>query len=382
MSKLKIYILFFILFLLGVAGVGLGFYNSHYTIPKNSPKGTINLTIETGDSAYAVGKKLTNLKVIDNPEVFTWFYQFKPINNLQIGEFKVTVPANADQILKELTDLNNKKILDNQEANKKPSISVTFQEGLTADQVIKKLVKNDLGSTEALSLYIQNPKNFDSNKYSFLNKPLDCNYGDRTTCSKYYLEGYLYPDTYSFFKDSTPKEIFEKFLNNFQTKIWTKIPSDKQINFYQNLIIASVVERETGRPITGVNDSNQAELTVERETVASILRNRVATNMKISSNPTVVYWDGGQTCEQTMSINNCIYLDDPQVNHLYNTYNNLGYPIGPISSPSFDGIQATIKNKQTEFLYFVAEKNGKTYFGVTDTDHQANIELVKIRNGF
>jgi UPF0755 protein len=380
MSKLKIYIIFFILFLVGIVIGGFNFYNSHYTIPSNSPTGTINLTIESGDSAYTIGKKLTNLKAIDNPEAFTWFHQFKPINNLQIGEFKVQTPANAEQILKQLTNANEQKIISNQEANKKPSINITFPEGITADQVINKLAKNNLGTTEELQNYIQDPKNFDLNKYQFLNKPLDCDYGNQSNCAKYYLEGYLYPDTYSFFQDSKPKEIFEKFLNNFQTKIWSKIPTNKQTNFYQSLIVASIVEKETGRPITGVNLNNQSELTSERENVASVLKNRVANNMKISSNPTVVYWNGGQTCEQTLEINNCVYLNDPQTDHLYNTYNNLGYPIGPISSPTLDGIQSVIKNKETDYLYFVAEKNGKTYFGVSDTDHQANIELVKIRN--
>ena len=380
MFKLKISIIFFISLLLGVIIGGFSFYNAHYTIPASSPKGAINLKIESGDGAFIIGKKLTDLKVISSPEAFTWFHQFKPIDNLQVGEFKIQTPANPEQILRQLTKLNEQKIIDNQEASKKPSISITFQEGITADQVIAKLVKNNLSSIDDLSLYIQNPDNFDKAKYPFLNQPIDCNYGDQTNCAKYYLEGYLYPDTYSFFKDATPKQIFEKFLNNFQTKVWSKTPTNKQTNFFQNLVIASIVEKETGRPISGVNDSNIADITTERENVASVIRNRVASNIKITSNPTVVYWSGGQTCEQTLTINNCIYLNDPQTNHLYNTYENLGYPIGPIASPTFEVLNAVLKNKDTDYLYFVAEKGGKTYFGVTDIDHNNNIELVKSKN--
>ena len=380
MFKLKVSIIFFIFLLLGIIIGSFSFYNAHYTIPTNSPKGLVSIKIESGDGAFIIGKKLTDLKVISSPEAFTWFHQFKPIDSLQVGEFKIQTPANPEQILRQLTKLNEQKIIDNQEASKKPAVNITFQEGITADQVIAKLAKNNLGSINDLSLYIQNPDNFDKAKYPFLNQPIDCNYGDQTNCAKYYLEGYLYPDTYSFFKDATPKQVFEKFLNNFQTKIWSKIPANKQANFFPNLIIASIVEKETGRPISGVNDSNIADITTERENVASVIRNRVASNIKIASNPTVVYWSGGQTCEQTLTINNCIYLNDPQTEHLYNTYENLGYPVGPIASPTFEVLNAVLKNKDTDYLYFVAEKGGKTYFGVTDIDHNNNIELVKSKN--
>jgi UPF0755 protein len=377
MTKL-IKVIFIFLLLGTLLFFGFDLYKTFQQPNEKSPTGKYEITVKKGESLRDIANLLKENQVIASESALLWHNLFNPVDNLQTGVFTLSLPATPENIISQLQVQNSEKILVNSKANRSGTVNITLKEGESIDEMIEEFVAQGLFDKQTLVQYLQNPVNFDKIKFPFLPQPLKCTYGEMQTCAKYYIEGYLYPDTYSFFKNESIDSVFEKILNNFKVKVWNKVQNQVQNkNFHEIVIMASVVEKEVGRPITGINSTNIDEVNSERRKIASVFYNRLDISEKWRSNPTVVYGLGRQTCEQTMVINNCVYLDSPEANNKYNTYNNVGYPIGPITSPQFDTINDVINPEQTNYLYFVAEKSGKTYFAATDREHEINIAKVK-----
>ncbi|MCH4072757.1 endolytic transglycosylase MltG [Pseudoramibacter sp.] len=170
------------------------------------------------------------------------------------------------------------------------------------------------------------------------------------------LEGYLFADTYQFASNSSASTVVSQMLANTQKKfsksMLNKISANNQ-NVDQILNVASIVEMESKED-------------KDKPKVASVIYNRLAQNMKLQSDATVLYALG----EKKTNITN----DDLKTNSPYNTYVNTGLPIGPICSPSLKSIKAAINPAQTNYLYFVSDPStGKTYFATNLSDHQQNI---------
>jgi UPF0755 protein len=246
------------------------------------------------------------------------------------------------------------------------------------DEIAQILGKNGVVNSDEFLKYVQNTSDLDSQKYAFLPQKLSCTYGQLKMCAKYYLEGYLYPDTYSFFKQSTPKDVVEKMLANFDTKVWSKLSKKPTAaEFYKALTMASVIEKETGRTKGGVTQRNVESVNKERAEVAGVFINRMSQNTSWQSDVTASYGHGFKICQQTIKVEGCKFLDDPDTNTKYNTYIIKGYPIGPVSNPDVNNIKAALSPVDTDALFFVMDGTGKTYFASTENQHFANIEAVK-----
>ena len=141
--------------------------------------------------------------------------------------------------------------------------------------------------------------------------------------------------------------------------------------------MGSVIEKETGRPITGVNNSNLEEVNTERKNVASVFYNRLSNNETWSSDPTVVYGSGKRVCQSTLTVEGCVFLNGVESKNKYNTYDNVGYPIGPITSPQWYNIQAALEPTKTDYLFFVSDGIGRKYFAQNNSGHEANIAKVQ-----
>jgi UPF0755 protein len=360
-----------------VSLVFLGYtgYDSLYGVSTTSPKGEYSLMVDSGQNIDNISQQLAGDKVIKNSYSLPILAKINELKPLQVGSYSLDLPAKPTEILNQLNNESDRISKENKEANKKPSVSVTIKEGWSLDRTIKELVTKNIASEEELVSYAQNTEIFATGSYEFLPKPLTCQYGEIENCAKYYLEGYLYPDTYSFFVPSTPEEVFEKMLDNFNTKVWQKVKTNPK-DFNNQIILASVIERESGRT-KGITAKTAPEVTIERANIASSLYNRLEQDIPWQSNVTVNYGTGLNLCEQTIDLENCRYLDDPLFKTSYNTYQNSGYPIAPITSPSIDSITAALNPNQTDFLYFVADNTGKTYFANTGQGHEENIVKVQ-----
>ena len=379
-SKPKLAILFIIFAVLGIIIFSVfGWYNSSLNdTPSNAPKGVISFTVDKGNGFGDVGDKLVKQNVLKSGWSLPYLMQGRDKWSLQPGKYTIISPAAPnnilDQIKKKSDDIAKKNI-----SKAQTVVEIVIKEGQTADEIIDILAQKDVADANELRQYAQNPQNFDRNTYPFLPQPLNCQYGQTANCAKYYPEGYLFPDTYEFFQGETPKNIFNKLLSNFNTKVWSEVSSNiGSKDFTKVVIMASVIEKETGRPIDGVNDSNIGALNLEKKTVAGVFYNRIEQGMKWGSDPTVSYGTGKNLCQSTLTTQtNCLYLNSPEVQTKYNTYENAGYPIGPITTPQLATIQAVLNPDKNQYLFFVADAAGKKYFSDSGDGHDANIVRVK-----
>ncbi len=163
------------------------------------------------------------------------------------------------------------------------------------------------------------------------------------------LEGYLFPDTYRLIKPSPGEAVIIKRLVNRALEVWGALDQgENRLDRHQAFTLASIVEKETG----------QGE---ERPLIASVFLNRLKRNMKLQSDPTVIY--GLEDFTGTLTKQDLI-TPTP-----YNTYQIQGLPPGPICSPGRDSLQAVLTPADTAYLYFVSKNDGSHQFSKNLQEH-------------
>lgn len=167
------------------------------------------------------------------------------------------------------------------------------------------------------------------------------------------LEGYLYPDTYRVWKDQLPMGLIEKQLTQFQKKTrgMAEDAAKQGRNFHDVVTLASIVEKE-------------AAGAADRKVVAGIYLNRLKQGMRLQSDATVNYITGAGRARPT--------LKDLDANSPYNTYLHEGLPPGPIASPGIESIEAALHPTQTDYLYYLHDEQGKSYYAKTLEEHKQN----------
>ena len=169
------------------------------------------------------------------------------------------------------------------------------------------------------------------------------------------LEGYLFPDTYYFPKNTDPDVVINAMLTRFDQKVNTaeirKKAKARGLTLDQLVILSSMVESE-------------ATTTSDRKKVASVFLNRLKDpNTHLGRCVTVEYAMG---VKKTI-----ISYEDTQYDSPYNTYLNPGLPYGPICCPGMDSINAVLDHKDTDYYYFQSDKYGKLHFASTYEEHLA-----------
>ena len=280
-----------------------------------SKKDKYNLVLEI-DKDKPLKESLSALPVSNNP-FFKLYLKFK--NNgrdIKAGIYELRGKFNMIELVSML------------ESGKSKVFKFTIIEGNTVKNVIDKLVANEKGSRE----------NFEK-AFKEINFPYptpDNNF-----------EGYLYPETY-FIPDSyDEKAILNVFLKEFLKKFPVENYADKD-EFYQKLIMASILERE-------------AAVESEKPLMASVFYNRIAKNMTLSADSTVNFVFNYEKKR--------IYYKDLEVDSPYNTYKNKGLPPGPICNPTVSSVNAAYNPADTEYLFFVTKGGGEHFFSKTYKEH-------------
>ncbi len=168
------------------------------------------------------------------------------------------------------------------------------------------------------------------------------------------LEGFLYPETYAFDIDLTPEQIFTIMTKEFFARLAKAnitITDEKQ--FYQDLIMASIVEQEAVKE-------------AEKPIIAGVYLNRLKKKMKLESCPTVDY-----SLERQGIHRKRLTYDDLKTDSEYNTYQISGLPPTPICNPSVSSLQAVYQPQDTEYLYFFADFEGNNIFSKTYAEHMS-----------
>ena len=166
-------------------------------------------------------------------------------------------------------------------------------------------------------------------------------------------EGLFFPDTYMFSKNTSDLEILRRAYANMQQRLsalWPKRAQDVPLaDPYQALILASIVEKETGKA-------------ADRGMIAGVLGNRLRLNMKLQADPTVIYGLGD-------NFDGNLRRRDLQADTPYNTYLRNGLPPTPIAMPGYASIYATLHPERTTALYYVSRGDGASHFSDSLAEH-------------
>ncbi len=168
------------------------------------------------------------------------------------------------------------------------------------------------------------------------------------------LEGFLFPDTYKFYRETTAKKIIEKMLNNFDKKLSSEIKEEiksQNKTIFEIIILASMVEKEAGRE-------------EDMKKVADVFLNRLEVNHPLQSDATINYVVGEGR--------NKASHEDLQIDSFYNTYKYNDLPPAPICNPGLNAINAVVYPAGTDYFYFLTDPEGRAYFAKTFEEHQRN----------
>jgi len=175
------------------------------------------------------------------------------------------------------------------------------------------------------------------------------------------LEGYLFPDTYYFAKDTPPEKILEQMTAQFRAVYDDSFVSKAEaLGMTQKEVVtlASIIEKETGAAS-------------ERATISGVFHNRLKRKMRLQSDPTVIFslpdFDGDIRRKDLM-------YDSP-----YNTYRVKGLPPGPISNPGRESIYAALNPADVDYIFFVSKNNGEHQFSKTLREHNQAVRKYQIK---
>ena len=347
MSKTKKMILIpFILFLIMIISFVIIFIYSLSPVDRKN-ENIITFNIEKG---WGKNKIVTELKKNDliRSEFFSKVILKLKNKELYAGTYKLSKDLSTNEIFEKIS---------NQENIENEGITITFVEGKRLTTYITQIaenfdfteneINNKINDTDYLKKLID--------KYWFLTEEI------LNEDIYYPLEGYLYPDTYEFKKNSTIEEIIEKFLNNMQSKL-EDYKDDVEIGKYkihEYITLASIIELE------GVNSTDRAN-------VAGVFYNRLNRGMSLGSDVTTYYAVKKDFSKE-------LTQNDLDSCNKYNTRGICvkGLPIGPICNAGLSSISAAIEPTENDYLYFVADKNKKTYFSKDGTEHASTVAKLK-----
>lgn len=219
------------------------------------------------------------------------------------------------------------------------SVSVTIPEGYSFMQIAQKLESSGVCSAKD---FYETAQSYSVKSFSVPNS------SDR--CFRY--EGYLFPDTYEFYKNDDPQSVLIKMLNNYAAK--SGMPTDRE------LIIASILEKE-------VRSSSHMKM------VASVLYNRLDSGMKLQSDPTREYVNDYIT-------GNPLLGSTSKYAALYNTY-KCQLPAGPICSPGKKAIEAAQNPAESDYLYFFFGNDNENHYSKTYEEHEAQMQKYGVQYG-
>lgn len=315
-------------------------------VSKNITEKQVEIPMGSGTSKIA--EILKNNNLIRSKTAFKVYVKLNKISNFQAGTYYLKESMN----LKEITEmLQTGKMYDPNQ------ITITYLEGKPMWWLAKTISEKTNNTEEDVYAVLKNEEYIDKliDKYWFITDEI------KNKDIYYSLEGYLFPDTYAISNaDAKVEEIFEKMLDRMEEVLETykqKI-DDNKYTIHQLLTLASIVETE-------------GMYREDRLNIASVFYNRLERNMSLGSCVTTYY---------SVKINmgdRDLYQKEINVANPYNTRGpgmEGKLPVGPISSISKISLDAVINPIETDYLFFVSDKNGKLYFTKTNAEHEQMID--------
>ena len=286
------------------------------------------IIVKEGMTTADIAELLHEKKLVKDPVAFRWEARYKGLaTKLQAGPYQIE------------GGLNNGQIVDVMVKGRVKLLRFTVPEGYTVVKTAQKLENEGLGSAEK---FIAAAKGFAP--YDYMQTE------DANVLFK--AEGFIYPATYEVPVGISEEKLLALLVRNFdlymrEEKILETCKA-KHLKLRDVVNLAAMVELEAVYP-------------EEQPRIAGVFLKRLAIGMPIQSDTTIQYVLGAQK--------EIITFDDTKIQSPYNTYQNPGLPPGPIGSPGMSAIKAVLAPEKTDYLYFVAEKDGHHRFSKTYSEH-------------
>ncbi len=306
----------------------------------------VTIEITADDDTGSVAKKLTKAKLVK----YGFYFEIRMRlggGDLQPGVYTIPKGDSVSEIIKRITVKSSSSDSADTSSSKPPTaIKMTFIEGQRIGQFADQF--NNAGFSWGSADFIKAASNPANRKgFDFLS-------GLPANAS---LEGFLFPDTYTFGSNATPDQVVQLMLEDFQTRFDASMLKEQKssgLTMLQVVTIASIVEREAAVP-------------EERPIIAKVYINRVNDGMQLNADPTLSYM-AGKEGDWWPKITDAILAKESP----YNTYKVVGLPPGPIASPSLASLQAVLQPADVTYLYFVAKNDGSQTHAFADTLDEQN----------
>lgn len=302
--------------ILGVAGA---FFSVSYLKSPGPLTEDKIVIISSGSSILSIAKQLGENRIIEFPQLFAVIVKLSKAGSLKAGEYAFEPYINPMEVFKKI------------ESGKVVVRKFTIAEGLSTFQILEMIKKDPL---------------------------------QKGAMPDGILEGELLPETYEYHYDDKREDMVKRMQEAMRSTIdelWKKRQENLPIKTTQEaLILASIIEKETS-------------VAEERKRVSAVFVNRLKKNMRLQTDPSVIYaiTKGEYVLARPLS------NKDLEIDSGYNTYRNIGLPPGPIANPGRASIEAALNPQNTDDLYFVASGIGGHLFSSNLKQHNENVAKLR-----
>lgn len=299
-------------------------------------KGSRIIEVKPGMSTTDIANLLHEKQLVKNPTAFRMEARFKGLaEKLQAGVYQID------------GGLSNSQIVEVMAKGRVKQLHFTVPEGYTIARTAKKIEAEGLGKADK---FIAAAKDYAPYDYMQTDDPE----------VKFKAEGFIYPATYDLPVGISEEKLLKILVDQFDKTITTsnvkKTIEERNLKVRDVVNMAAMVEME-------------AIFTDEQPRIAGVFLKRVDIGMPIQSDTTIQYLLGEQK--------EIVTYADLKIKSPYNTYINAGLPPGPIACPSLNAIKAVLNPEKTDYLYFVAEKDGHHRFTKTYAEHLKAIDDIE-----
>ena len=321
-----------ILILLFIFG-GLFYFRNQVYYSHGLRKENLIFEIKKGEGNTEISSNLSEAGLISGKYFFYYYIRSRALaSKIMPGVYELSGKMTIPEIAHIITDQEEK------------FIKITFPEGFSARRMAERLNENGLPGDEFLVL-AQKPGEM-KKRYSYLT-------GEKVTT----LEGFLFPDTYYFKKDTEAKDIIGRLLDTFDEKLTEKMRQDiiaEKKSIYDIVIMASIAEREV-------------QASEDMKIVTGIFWKRLAAGQKLQSDATLSYFLNDKTDQHSGA--------DLKIDSPYNSYLYAGLPPTPIGNPGLNALGAAINPEESLYYYFLTvtiDGAKKVIYSKTFDEHIAN----------
>lgn len=319
---------------------------------------TVSVTIYENDSIDTITNKLAKAGLIHYPGLFKLYAQFAvDEGEIHPGMWDLNTKYDYHALVKMMSPSSSRSV-----------VKVLIPEGYSCRQIFALLEENKVCTSKDIAAYAEYGELNDFWFLEGLNRD-----------NKYCLEGFLFPDTYEFYQNDSPKAVLNKMLNNFDKRFDEDMRAQIQT---LNVTLADMMRRDgKGQDFIDANmftirDVVNVASMIEKETssaeeghkIASVIYNRLfnwhGTPAYLNIDATIIYALDGKTD---------LTGEDLRVDSPYNTYTNIGLTPGPISNPGLSSLQAALNPETTQYYFYVLNPaTGSHIFATTQAEHEAN----------